>query len=95
MGLASLIGNILFIIPMQAATREGGMALALGFLLTSEVAIKEVGVGIGLLFRIREFIFIVAGIIMVLIGRRGKKQFPPEKEKEPEKVEEIKEEQVA
>lgn len=74
MGVASLIGNILFVIPMQAATREGGMTLALAFL----VGTKEIGttaVGIGLIYRIREFLFIVAGIIMVLVGKRGKKVF--------------------
>ena len=94
MGIASLVGNILFIIPMQAATREGGMALALGFILTDASIIGDVGVGIGLIYRIREFIFIVLGIVLVLIGRRGKKQFPPEekkKEETPQQVEETKE----
>lgn len=70
-GLASLIGNILFFIPMQISTREGGMALALSLLLTSEKAINQVGVGMGLLFRIREFIFIAIGIIMIPGGRQG------------------------
>ena len=78
MGIASLVGNILFIIPMQASTREGGMTFALGFLLASEDAIKTVGVGVGLIYRIREFIFIVFGILLVLIGKRGKKKFTPE-----------------
>lgn len=77
MGIASLVGNILFFIPMQAAGREGGMTFALAFLL-SEEQIKTVGVGIGLLYRIREFIFIVMGITLVLIGRRGKKYAPEE-----------------
>ena len=77
MGIASLIGNILFIIPMQASTREGGMVIALSFLMigVSEGLIGDISVAIGLFYRIREFIFIFAGIIMVLIGRRGKKQF--------------------
>lgn len=78
MGIASLVGNILFIIPMQASTREGGMAFALAFLLASDEAIKTAGVGIGLIYRLREFIFIVFGIILVLVGRRGKKVFTPE-----------------
>jgi len=78
MGIASLIGNILFIIPMQAATREGGMTLALGFIVTAKDAINDIAVGIGLLYRIREFIFIVVGIILVLVGKRGKKVFPKE-----------------
>lgn len=75
MGIASLVGNILFIIPMQAATREGGMTIALSFLITSDELIKTAGVGIGLVYRIREFIFILSGIVMVLVGRRGKKKF--------------------
>ena len=79
-GVASLIGNILFIIPMQASTREGGMVIALSFLLASETAIKEVSVGIGLLFRIREFLFIVVGIIMVLISKRKKEDKQIEKQ---------------
>lgn len=75
MGIASLVGNILFVVPMQAATREGGMTIALSFLISSEELIKTTGVGIGLIYRIREFVFIVAGIVMVLVGKRGKKQF--------------------
>lgn len=75
MGIASLVGNILFIIPMQASTREGGMTFALGFLLAEEEIIQTVGVGVGLIYRIREFIFIVFGILLVLIGKRGKKKF--------------------
>ena len=92
MGIASLVGNILFIIPMQAATREGGMTLALGFIVAAEDAIGDIGVGIGLLYRIREFIFIVLGIILVLVGKRGKKKFPPENKEE--KVEVIEEKAV-
>lgn len=75
MGIASLIGNILFIVPMQAATREGGMTIALNFLMAGSELINTTAVGIGLIYRIREFLFIVAGIIMVLVGRRGKKKF--------------------
>lgn len=97
MGVASLIGNILFIIPMQAATREGGMALALGFLMTgtAETFIGDVGVGIGLVYRIREFLFIVAGIIMVLIGKRGKKKFSEEQLKAHQQINEKEKEQVS
>lgn len=94
MGVASLIGNILFVVPMQAATREGGMALALTFLVGG-LDIGTTGVGIGLIYRFREFIFILAGIIMVLIGKRGKKKFTEEQLREhSQEPEEIKKEQA-
>ena len=65
---ASLIGNLLFMIPMQAGTREGGIVLALNCLgFDMETAVMG-----GLIFRIRDLSCIAIGIILILIG--GKKK---------------------
>ena len=68
LSLASLIGNLLFIVPMQAGTREGGMAIALGILGIS----PGTGVMGGLIYRIRELIWTAIGILLILAG--GKKR---------------------
>ena len=67
---ASLIGNLLFFIPMQAGTREGGIVLALdclGFDLESAV------MG-GLVFRIRDILCIAVGILLIAIGGKKKEE---------------------
>lgn len=74
MGVASLVGNILWIIPMQTSTREFGMILALSFLMcTQGLPLDELAVQIGLVYRVREFLFILFGILLVIFGKRGKK----------------------
>ena len=65
---ASLIGNLLFMIPMQAGTREGGIVLALSCLgFDMETAVMG-----GLIFRVRDLSCIAVGILLILIG--GKKK---------------------
>lgn len=65
MSTASLLGNLLFIIPMQAGTREGGMLLA----------VPWVGVdpGVGalgaLIYRVRDIFCIILGVLCLLIDR--------------------------
>ena len=72
MATASLVGNLLFIIPMQAGSRELGTSIALGFIgLTTGVLGNMVVV-----YRIREMLFIIVGIILVLTGRKYKKRHP-------------------
>ncbi|MBP5224206.1 MAG: flippase-like domain-containing protein, partial [Lachnospiraceae bacterium] len=68
LSLASLIGNLLFVVPMQAGTREGGMAIALAKLQISG------GTGLmgGLIYRIRDLVCTVIGILLILIGRKKK-----------------------
>ena len=92
MSTASLVGNILFIIPMQAGSREFGTSLALGFIGVSSAVFAPMAI----VYRIRELVFIVIGIILVLVGRKYKPhaqvmQEIEEKnhgdEKEPEKLE--------
>ena len=84
MGVASLVGNLLWIIPMQTSTREFGMILALGFVINRvglpSDNLSELSLQIGLIYRIREFLFILFGISLVMFGKRGKKY--PEKVKE-------------
>ncbi len=67
---ASLIGNLLFMIPMQAGTREGGIVLALACLgFDMETAVMG-----GLIFRIRDLSCIAVGILLILIGGKKKKE---------------------
>lgn len=68
-GTASLIGNLVFIIPMQAGTREGGLILALLFLGIE----ANVGTLVSIVYRVRDLICVSLGIILVLVGRKHKK----------------------
>ena len=73
MSTASLVGNLLFFIPMQAGSRETGTDIALSFVLQSETIVKNVSMNLAIVYRIRELIFIIVGIILVLAGRKYKK----------------------
>ena len=67
---ASLIGNLLFIIPMQAGTREGGIVLALNCLgFDMETAVMG-----GLIFRVRDLSCIAVGILLILLGGKKKQE---------------------
>ena len=68
LSLASLMGNLLFMVPMQAGTREGGMAIALDILGT------DFGTGVmgGLIFRVRDLICTVVGIALIIAGQKKK-----------------------
>lgn len=55
---ASLLGNLLFVVPMQVGSREGGMALVLGWLGIS----STVSVTASLMTRIREIIYLALGV---------------------------------
>ena len=82
--MASLIGNIMFLIPMQAGSREGGMALSLAFLGIS----SGYGVQGGLIFRARDFICIIIGISLIMFDRKKirKNMFAPDTESTAEKT---------
>jgi len=70
MGIASLVGNILFIIPMQAGSRELGTSIALSlFGIPNGIWAK-----VAIIYRIRELGFIIFGIILVLTGRKYQTQ---------------------
>ena len=95
MSTASLVGNILFIIPMQAGSREFGTSLALGFIGISSAVFAPMAI----VYRIRELTYIIIGIILVLVGRKYKphaqvmqelQEKAEHEKKEPEKIEEQK-----
>ena len=65
---ASLLGNLLFVVPLQAGTRESGMAIAIELLGISSGA----GLMGGLIYRIRDLICTAAGILLILIGKKKK-----------------------
>lgn len=93
--MASLIGNLLFLIPMQAGSREGGMAMTLGFLGIN----SGYGAQGALLYRVRDFICIVIGISLIMFDKRKKnlklndlvegKPIPEETATEPQNASEI------
>ena len=71
---SSLFANLIFFLPMQLGTREGGLALAL----TAVGMPATAGVFIGLVTRIREVVWIVIGLLMI----KTKKAQPVAKEEE-------------
>ncbi len=68
MSMASLIGNVFFMIPMQAGTRESGMTIGVNWLGLSDGS----GFMGGLLYRVRELLCIAVGISLILIGKTVK-----------------------
>lgn len=83
MATCSLIGNLIFIIPMQAGAREGGMAIALHFLFDDGV-VSSIAVPVGIVYRFRETVCTLIGIIMVAATRRNKKAIAEAEQKEKE-----------
>lgn len=65
---ASLVGNALFIIPMQLGSREGGAVMSLEWLGHT----ASLGVSTSLLCRIREIVFTAIGIGALLIRKKEK-----------------------
>ena len=59
----SLFANILFFSPMQIGTREGGILLALQYLLTGHLL--PVALTISFATRIREFFWIAVGLAIM------------------------------
>jgi len=64
----SIAINLLFFVPMGAGTQEGGILLGLQSLSID----PALAVSVGVILRIREFIWIGAGLIFVLFTRREK-----------------------
>jgi len=63
--IQSLIGNLLFFMPMQMGSREGGIVIVYG-LLSIPLAY---GVFVSLCKRIRELFWILVGILLIKINR--------------------------
>lgn len=62
--ISSLLGNLLFFMPMQLGGREGGFVLAFSILGIP----MDLGLFVALLFRIRELILIVLGVGLIQLG---------------------------
>jgi len=62
----SLFANLMFFIPMEMGTREGGFAMVTGSLHMSQAN----GVLTGLVTRIRELIWIAIGLMLMKIGNK-------------------------
>ena len=70
---ASIISNLLFIVPFEIGVKEGGLYLTLGLLNFTPL----VGVYIGLVNRIREFFWIIIGLFLIVLSgeKTPKKEF--------------------
>ena len=88
MATCSLIGNLIFFIPMQAGTREGGVQIALGFLFGDEIK-SMLATPVFLVYRFREFVCTFIGIIMVAATRRNKRAIAEAEKREEEKALEL------
>lgn len=66
----SLMANLLGFIPMQLGGREGGFALSVASLGMT----APVGVGVGIICRVREIFFDCVGIILLKISEYGTEQ---------------------
>ena len=67
LAFSSLIGNLLFFLPMQLGAREGGLSLAVRFL---GLSAPGIGVFTGIYTRIRELFWIFIGVTLVKVGNR-------------------------
>ncbi len=73
----SIIINVVFFVPLNLGVREGGLYLGL----TSLALAPASGIYLGVMIRIREFIWILIGLLMILPLTRtstGKRRVEPE-----------------
>jgi len=66
--IQSLVGNLLFFMPMQMGSREGGIVIVYGILSIP----LAYGVFVSLCKRIRELFWILVGIVLIKIHRSSK-----------------------
>lgn len=76
-GTASLVGNLLFMVPLQAGTRETGLVLGCGFI-GIEAGVCAFA---GIVYRIRDLICTFIGVILIIISGEGKQVFKAKKDK--------------
>lgn len=67
LAFSSLIGNILFFLPMQLGAREGGLSLIVKIL---GLSAPGIGVFTSLYTRVRELFWIFVGVSLVKIGNK-------------------------
>lgn len=67
LAFSSLIGNILFFLPMQLGAREGGLSLIVKIL---DLSAPGIGIFTSLYTRVRELVWIFIGVSLVKVGNR-------------------------
>ncbi len=83
-GFSSLVGNILYILPLQLGAREGGLAIILHVLYGTTA-----GVGIFASFytRIRELFWVTLGVALVKVANKSLMKEAPASVEEPSTIE--------
>jgi len=77
---SSLLANLLFFSPLQMGTREGGILLALQYLVPSvamrmeAAALLAVAVALSFATRLREFIWIAIGLLLMRLSGTSDKE---------------------
>jgi uncharacterized membrane protein YbhN (UPF0104 family) len=66
--IQSLVGNLLFFMPMQMGSREGGIVIVFGILSLP----LAYGVYVSLCKRIRELFWILVGVVLIKINRNSR-----------------------
>lgn len=67
LAFSSLVGNILFFLPMQLGAREGGLLLIVKIL---NLTAPSIGIFTSLYTRIRELVWIFIGVSLVKVGNK-------------------------
>lgn len=67
LAFSSLIGNLLFFLPMQLGAREGGLSLIVKIL---NLSAPGIGVFTSLYTRVRELVWIFIGVSLVKVGNK-------------------------
>lgn len=67
LAFSSLIGNLLFFLPMQLGAREGGLSLIVKIL---GLSAPGIGVFTSLYTRVRELVWIFIGVSLVKVGNK-------------------------
>lgn len=69
LGFSSLMGNLLFFLPMQIGAREGSLAVIVPILFAGTSG--ALGIYVSFFTRIREIFWIVVGVALVKIGNKS------------------------
>ena len=67
LAFSSLVGNILFFLPMQLGAREGGLLLIVKIL---SLSAPSIGIFTSLYTRVRELFWIFVGVSLVKVGNK-------------------------
>ena len=69
LGFSSLMGDLLFFLPMQIGAREGSLAVIVPILFAGTSG--ALGIYVSFFTRIREIFWIVVGVALVKIGNKS------------------------